>query len=774
MIPTETTPLRAYEFGEFRLELGKRLLRSRDGNTMPLTPRVFDTLLYMVEHHDIVLDKERIMEAVWPDSIVEENNLTQNISTLRRILGETPGSHSYIVTVPGRGYRFVADVRSSGDASVKDGANGQPSMQPALLSVAPEPQPDKPSTSLLRRSAIVAALLILGSAAAFFLWQRPSRSADRTTGTALPEKSIAVLPFDNLSDDKQNAYFAVGVQDEILSNLSKIADLKVISRTSANLYQTAHPRNSREVGQQLGVAHLVEGSVQRVGDRVRVNAQLIDTRTDAHLWAQSYDRTVADVFAIQAEIAQTIAQRLQAQISPETNTAAAGKPTQNPDAYLLYLRGREAETGEHGRISYANAIQLYQRAVDLDPTFALARSRLSICAINAFRQPVSPRATEYLPPDLQLKSKASSEAEEALRLQPRLGEAHLAAALCYLWGEGNDERALAELRSTAELLPNSAEVPLVRAFIHKIHGRLPERLAELERAETLDPRNRQVLWLTHLTYRWMRNWSESIHVLDRISVIAGADNQPELAGELACERAFDEFHLKSDVAPFERVVANSITSPPTSWPAGQKFTIYTVAMLKRDYARAAESLEHLSPSELDGVDYADSRSFQEAILHVARGDDQASTEAALAQCEARLARINSHGANGAGDPFLVRFNNALSAAVLHSNIGILEALRGHKVEAIAAANEAIARYPEPEGIERNEMRAALALVYARVGEHDKALELIEHLLTVPAELPVGAIYNITVADLKWSWVWDPLRGDPRFQKLLASAEANAK
>src|SRR4029450_41615 len=361
----QTPPANLFEFGDFQLDAAKRRLRRLDGTPIPLTPRVFDTLLYMVEHHDSVLDKERIMAAVWPDSIVEENNLAQAISKLRQVFGETPGSHNYIVTVPGHGYRFVAQVKERSEGAAKTVATttlapgGAAATAPAAdtavtaeVTDSPIPrfavsgaQPTLPARTGWLWVAALVGVAMFGIGALFFIRHRaPSSSvgADTPTSasTAIPQKSVAVLPFDNLSEEKQNAYFAAGVQDEITSDLAMIADLKVISRTSANLYKSGNPRNSRQIGQQLGVAHLLEGNVQRIGNRLRVNAQLIKADTDAHVWAQIYNRDVADLFAIQSEIAQAIAAQLAAEISPAEKRAIERPPTTDVTAFDLYARAK--------------------------------------------------------------------------------------------------------------------------------------------------------------------------------------------------------------------------------------------------------------------------------------------------------------------------------------------------------------------------------------------------------------------------------------------------
>src|SRR6266511_3941692 len=376
----QTPPANLYEFGDFQLDPAKRRLRRLDGTTIPLTPRVFDTLLYMIEHHDSVLDKERIMAVVWPDSIVEENNLAQAISKLRQVFGETPGSHSYIVTVPGRGYRFVAEVNERPTTAVTvESQIPSPNFPDAADTAATTEVADSPiprfavSDAPPRLPAKTGWLWVTGflavailSIAVLFVVRHRAPNSSAGAGTAksapTPVKSIAVLPFDNLSDEKQNAYFTAGVQDEITSNLARIADLKVISRTSANLYKSGNPRNSREIGQQLGVAHLLEGNVQRIGNRLRVNAQLIDARTDTHSWVQTYDRGVADLFAVQGEIAQAIAGQLHAKISPAEKLAIERPPTSDLTAFDLYTRAKNlllrATTSGAGKAQILQAADL--------------------------------------------------------------------------------------------------------------------------------------------------------------------------------------------------------------------------------------------------------------------------------------------------------------------------------------------------------------------------------------------------------------------------------
>src|SRR5450432_299724 len=423
-------PAHIYEFGDFRLDAEKRLLW-REDEPVPLTSRVFETLLYMVEHHDTVLDKERLMEAVWPDSIVEENNLTQNISTLRRVFGETPGSHLFIVTVPGRGYRFVAEVRlREADAGPEPQRIPETAIEPVETEterVASVSEPNHPAASRSFRPILLATAAVLAlSVAAIFFWrgrtQNPleSPAAIPSARIVIPEKSIAVLPLTNLSADKENAFFTEGVQDDILTALAKFADLKVISRMSVASYVAGPHRNLREIGQELGVANVLEGSVRRAGGKVRVTAQLIEMRTNTHLWAETYDRDLADVFAIQSDIAQQIATALETKLAPEEKARLDARPTTNSEAYVLYLTALGKE-----RTDWVAAEQLHVQATMIDPNFALAYARASI--LNSWFS-----STRQFP---DRNAKARAQAEEALRLSPNLGEAHVALGLCLYLGD---------------------------------------------------------------------------------------------------------------------------------------------------------------------------------------------------------------------------------------------------------------------------------------------------------------------------------------------------
>src|SRR5436305_3738989 len=430
----QTTTAHLYEFGDFRLDTAKRVLRQLDGTTVPVTPRVFETLLYMVEHHDTVLDKERLMEAVWPDSIVEENNLSQNISTLRRIFGETPGSHSYIVTVPGRGYRFVAEVSDrtgNGSANV----NGEQGTGPTLAENRTEAVTVNGRQRLPGKTGGTLAVAVLGVIAltAAFLARGPSvRWPEKYKIAKAPPapssgtmtdivRSIAVLPFENLSGNPENAYFTDGIQEEILMRLAKIADLKVVSRTSTVRYKRS-PENLREIATQLGVANVLEGSVQRTADRVHVNVQLIKAASDTHLWAEAYDRKLTDIFAVESDIAKTIADTLRAKLTGSERNAIAAQPTENTEAHQLYLKGLylwNRRTGENLK----KALAYFEQAAEKDPHYALAYSGMAdSCTLIPIYSAGTPQ--EYNP-------RARAAAQKAVELDDSLAEAHTSLAYVF-------------------------------------------------------------------------------------------------------------------------------------------------------------------------------------------------------------------------------------------------------------------------------------------------------------------------------------------------------
>ena len=351
-----------------------------------------------------------------------------------------------------------------------------------------------------RRNVImlVATGVIISAAAGFFLLPRAAaRKID---------KSIAVLPFENLSDEKENAYFADGIQDDILTNLSKISDLKVISRTSVMSYR-GHAPNVRDIGKALGVSAILEGSVRRSGNRVRVNVQLIDATTDEHLWAEDYDRDLTDVFAIQTDLAQKITSALQAKLSPSEKARIDRRPTQNPDAYLLFIQAHDyANRPDLFRDVVLKAEQLFEQATKLDPNFAAAFAGLSMVESWMYH------SFDPLPPR---REKARAAANEALRLQPDLPEAHLALGFSYYYGDRDYERALAEFDKAKRDLPNEAKAYLAIGAIQRRQGKWAESTANLEKAAALDPKDASVLLNLAFSYMATRNFEAADKTFDR-------------------------------------------------------------------------------------------------------------------------------------------------------------------------------------------------------------------------------------------------------------------
>ena len=371
-----------------------------------------------------------------------------------------------------------------------------------------------------KRWASINAVLVAAAAFALVVsfvlhrpWSKSTSAAVSTSSPApIPEKSIAVLPFENRSDEKENAYFADGVQNEILTNLAKIGDLWVISRTSVMQYKSGAPRNVREIGQQLGVAHLLEGSVQRAGNRVRVTTQLVDARSDTQQWAERYDRDLADVFAIQSEIAKAIADQLKAKLSPQEKARVEEIPTANTEAYVYYLRANQIERNPDTLLEdYKIAEGLFVQAIELDPNFALAHARLASIHAEIFHY--------YEPTDTR-RTRARTEAETALRLEPNLAEGHFALGQCIYWMDKDYDRALEQFEIASRLSPSNADTRRLIAAIERRQGKWQEALEAYERVAKLDPQNPSTARELMYTNSSMRRWPEAARWAERMRALA--------------------------------------------------------------------------------------------------------------------------------------------------------------------------------------------------------------------------------------------------------------
>ena len=569
---------------------------------------------------------------------------------------------------------------------------------------------------------LIAAGVIVSAAAGFFLLPRVSaRKID---------KSIAVLPFQNLSDEKENAYFADGMQDDILTNLSKIGDLKVISRMSVMSYRGTGTRNAREIGKALGVATLLEGSVRRIGNRVRVNVQLINADNDEHIWAEDYDRDLTDVFAIQTDLAQKITSALQAKLSPSEKARLDHQPTQNPDAYLLFIQAHDyASKTDMFRDTSLKAEPLFEQAIKLDPNFALAFAGLSMVESWVYHssEPIAAR-----------REKARLNADEALRLQPDLPEGHLALGFSYYYGDRDYERALAEFDIARRGLPNESQAYFAIGSIQRRQGKWAESTANLEKAAALDPKDGSVLLNLAFSYIATRNYDAADKILDR-----GIEAAPQ-SFSLRALKGWLAIMWKSDFSVAEKELA--LVPPGIDQDDLATLIRVSVLTLQQKFLEALQLVHQIPKETLPSRTTAPCpKAFLEGSLYLYQGDK------VKAQAPFETARIVAEQ--------LVQ--ESPDDAARHGQLGLILAGLGRKEEAIKEGKRAVELLPEAQdALDGPEVAVVLAQIYAWTGEHDQAFELLDHLLQVPNSL--------TVPILKLDPVWDPLRKDPRFEKLIAS------
>jgi TolB-like protein/Flp pilus assembly protein TadD len=578
-----------------------------------------------------------------------------------------------------------------------------------------------PGTHRRRNIIMLAAAGIVISAVAGFLLL-PRAMAHKI------DKSIAVLPFQNLSDEKENAYFADGVQDDVLTNLSKIGDLKVISRMSVMSYRGDGARNAREIGKALGVGTLLEGSVRRMGNRVRVSVQLIDAENDRHLWAEDYDRDLTDVFAIQTDLARKIASALQAKLSPNENARLDRQPTKDSDAYLLYVQAHDyANRPDRLRETSLKAEELYEQTIKLDPNFALAFAGLSIVESWMYHS---------YEPTAARREKARLNANEALRLQPDLPEGHLALGYSYYYGDRDYERALNEFEIAKRDLPNEADAYSAIAAIQRRQGKWAESNANFEKSASLDPKNATVLFNFSINYMAQRDFETADKLLDRA---IAADPRSFAAHGMKSALAIA---WKGDVGFAEKQLA---FVPPGFDPDGLVTSARIwVLTLQRKFAEALQVVQHFRGETLMIPERGPCpKPFLEGILYLRLGDKEKG-QAALEQARIVAERLVRDAPDDPGR---------------HAQLGAVLAGLGKKEDAVNEGKKAVELLPESQdAFDGPQATAALAEIYGWVGEHDEAFRLLDHLLTVPN--------GLTVPTIKIDPVWDPLRKDPRFQALI--------
>jgi TolB-like protein/Tfp pilus assembly protein PilF len=618
--------------------------------------------------------------------------------------------------------------------------------EPAKLSSKVREQTAGPAGSSDRnrrgKPVLTAALLsTVALAMGFGIWSLSRQLAPELTGVSaspeaaalavLPEKSIAVLPLENLSEDKQNAFLADGVQDDIRTALAKVADLKVINRTSVNTYVAGTRRNLREIAQTLGVAFVLEGSIRQSGEKVSITAQLTDARSGVPAWEQSYERDLADVFAIQSDIVQRIISQLQATVSPKEKAAIDERPTKDLVAYGLYVRAKAlvATISLNAQINekLREAVHLLDQAIERDPNFFLA-----YCQLAAAHNYLYFFGLDHTPARLAL---ADGALKTVIGLRPDAGETHLARAdflyRCYL----DYQEARAELAVAQRALPNNSEIFELTGYIDRRQGLWNESARSLQRALALDPRNFFILQQIALSYQEFRQFRAMAAALDRALVLIPRDLDTQVT------RALVDLEWRADLHPLRESIRRILTEDPATASdlAAQWFYL---ALCERDPAAVTQALAAI-PASGTAVDLNFPRSWCEGLAARSKGD-VATAKAAFLAAHAELERTVSE-----------QPGYAPALCVL----GLIDAGLGHKDEAIREGRRAIELLPiTKDSIDGAELMKYMGVIYAWCGEKDRAIEQIAATLKIPSTLSYG--------NLKLHPNWDPLRGDPRFEKIV--------
>jgi TolB-like protein/predicted Zn-dependent protease len=582
----------------------------------------------------------------------------------------------------------------------------------------------------VRRNVIMLATagVIMSASVGFFVL--PRASAHKV------DKSIAVLPFQNLSDDPQNAYFADGIQDDVLTSLSRIGDLKVISRTSVMQYRDK-ATNVRDIGKALGVSNILEGSVRRSGNKVRVNVQLIDANSDEHIWASDYDRDVTDVFAIQSDLAQKIAEALQAKLSPGEKSRVEHKPTENGEAYLAFVQAHDLSCAMEDLTKLKQSAQLYQRAIELDPNFALALARYS--QLESWMLRTHEASSDH-------REKARTLAERALQLQPDLPEAHLARGYSYYWGDNNYEAALKEFEIAQRALPNESEVYLAIGAIQRRQGKWAESTANLEKAASLNPKDTWPLQNLAFNYQMLRNFDAANKTIDRALQI---DPKGISLWGIKAKLAISE---KGDLSVGETLLEKAKSFPMTSEERlkmiGGQANLLLAQRKYQEVLQLAASVPDDTFAAVPGsLAY---KYFPLGIAHKALGDDAAARAAFLK----------------AKNTLEEQLKQKPDDADLRVQFAKLLAWLGEKDAAIAEAQRAMDLRPESkDAFEGPQITEQVAQIYTILGDNTRAIELLDELLSRPSE--------VTSQSLKLDPAWDPLRNDPAFQALFSKYAGKA-
>jgi TolB-like protein/DNA-binding winged helix-turn-helix (wHTH) protein/cytochrome c-type biogenesis protein CcmH/NrfG len=695
----DVEPAQRYAFGPFSMDVAERRLQ-RDGHDVALTRKAFDLLLVLVQGAGHLRTRETLIEQLWPDTIVEEHSLTWNLSALRKALGDTGDSPTYVETVRGHGYRFIAEVTRQGD-------------EPATAAVGlPRRNAESSRGDVVRRPrarrrlALVAGSIVALATVATVGWLTASRRDATSAAGPGASHSIAVLPFENLSPDAANAYFASGIQDTILTKLAGIGDIRVVSRTSTEAY-ASHPADVTQVARQLDVATVLEGSVQKAGDQVRINVQLIDARGGGHLWAQTYTRALDDVFKVQSDVASQVALALQARLLPGEASRVASLPTEDALAYDLFLKGEYAALQiESGNASSpadatAQARDFYQQAIAHDPRFALALARLSYLDSHAYWLDI-----DHTPARSQAGELAAS---QALALDPDLPQAHLAMGYAHYYGHRDYVAALAEFQQALRDLPNNADINASIANIDRRRGHWPAALAGYERAAALDPRNPQWPILLGDSLTVLRRYDQAVAAYDRALAVDPGNSAAVLYKSLSLLLGGDLPQARSILAAVPRQI------DPEGLGSAMRFA---VAWASNDPDGALAALAG-APDLIEAPwtpGFVPSDLLRAQALQL-KGD----RDGALADYASARDSLLQTSITQAGNP------------AVWSLLGLAQAGLGDATEALKSGQHAVELLPiERDAMDGPYYPATLADIRLRTGDPAGAAAILRELLAMPA------------------------------------------
>jgi len=746
-VVAQLTPPAWIAFGNVQIDtLGHRLFV--DGEEIKLERKAFAVLVLLAREPGRVLGREEILDMVWGHSHVTPAVLSRVIAVLRHALGESGEESHHLHTVHGIGFRLDAKVRCAASreeliadkTSVVDAIVPMSSVTsdiaslPAVTAASPEISLPPARTRRLQRRLLPAIVGLLVIVAALALLGRRPVAPHLAQTPVVDLKSVAVLPFESLSADQNNAYFASGMQDMILTQLVGIGGLKVVSRTSTEKYPS-HPEDVKDIARQLGVATLLEGTVQKAGDQVLINVQLIDAASGDHLWAKAYTRKLDNVFNVEGEVAQNVAEALKVRLTSAETAHIERLPTRNAAAYDLYL-----QAGVHANRAYDDptlsssemplAIALYQQALAKDPDFALAAAALGRAHMQMYffeGDRTNARLTA-----------AKSAAEHALALQPNLGQGHYALGLYDYWGHRNYTAATTQLELARQALPNSSTVELLLASIARRQGRWDEALALFHTATVLDPHSEFAFDQLGVTYQSMHRYADA----DQAYASAIAVSRSPAGERMA--QAFNKLMWKGDLTPLRAELAT--LTPGSDSYAGNIMAVYFERWLARDYAAAIKIVE--GDKEGNWVDTAGivlpRRLFLAWALQAAGNTAEATATYARVATYARAALVDRP-----------------DDADLHLALGFAYAGLLRKSEAVAESQHAVALMPvAKDALTGPDMLVHQAQLYMQVGQPDQAIALLRRVLS----MPTGDIESSAL--LRIDPVWDPLRGNPAFKALL--------